>query len=521
MKKNIYFEPSSRLQLLDKLKHFIRFSDFLLLVSGEHGAGKSTLLAQLKPDTEDSTLYYCSVRPEIELGEQQLLALLMQQFPSHEQSGASFADQLSAFHLQLKSIQAAGQKCLITVDDAEYLSEGALALLLNLHAADAQVLLVSNNDFAEKLFASNDVKHLEGRVHHLNIERMSVAETAEYIELCHPAVSTLSEKKKNELIKLSEGMPGRVETLLAGGKVSLSSLPAQRSSFPLPALHMLGVGVLLIAIVAVSLWQFLPESTEPLSEVVTDERVSVPLSLAVTASVEGEKADTVSVETAVGAGDELIEQVPVVNDTQVVETDTPISAVKSDLALRLQQQEAKLNNENLVVEETKPSPVKVKPSPLEEELRAVVKQNTPSANSVPVAVKEQSPSASEAQEKKTVPSVPQTKKALASQNKVADIAPSESVLLTWKSSGYTLQMTGARSKQSALEFIAAQSNPSKFHHFETIYKGLPWHVVVYGQYPNRDIANAAIRKLPKTLQNVKPWARSVQGVQLDIRKKKP
>jgi len=519
MKKNIYFEPSSRLQLLDKLKHFIRFSDFLLLVSGEHGAGKSTLLAQLKPNAEDSTLYYCSIRPEVELGEQQLLALLMQQFPSHEQSGASFADQLSAFHLQLKSIQAAGQKCLITVDDAEYLSEGALALLLNLHAADAQVLLVSNNDFVDKLFTCSDVKHLEGRIHHLKIERMTVAETAEYIELCHPAVSTLSEKKKNELIKLSEGMPGRVETLLAGGKVSLSSLPAQRSSFPLPALHMLGVGVLLIAIVAVSLWQFLPESTETPSEVVTDERVSVPLSLAVTASVEGEKADIVSVEPTADARDELIEQVPAVTDTQVVEADIPISAVKSDLALRLQQQEEKLNNENVIVVEAKPSPSEVKPTPLEEELRAVVKQNSPSAKNATVAVKEQSPSLSSAPEKKTVSAVP-SKKELAPQNKVAAIAPSENVLLSWESSGYTLQMTGARSKQSALEFIAAQSDPSKFHHFETIYKGLPWHVVVYGQYPNRDIANAAIRKLPKTLQNVKPWARSVQGVQLDIRKKK-
>ncbi len=518
MKKNIYFEPPSRLQLLDKLKHFIRFSDFLLLVSGDKGTGKSTLLAQLKPDTEDSTLCCCFICPDAGLNEQQLLSLLMQQFPSHEQEGASFADQLNIFHHQLKSIKASGQKCLIAIDDAEHLSEDALVLLLNLHVADAQVLLTSSNSFVEQLFETGGLKHLEGRIHHLKIDPMSAIETAEYLELCHPAVSSLPEKKKNELIRLSEGVPGRVETLLAGGKVSLSSAPAKRSSFPLPALHMLGVGVLLIGIVAVSLWQFLPESAPPAPEVVSDERVSVPLSLAVTASVEGQEADTLAVDEGEGSaiptdGPENGEVEPPLNENELNE-----AVVKTDLALRLQQQEAKINSENqIALQEASPS-IKAKPSPLEAELRAVVTNNSLAVNEAPKVAKEQSPSASPVI-KKTVQSAPAQASPVA-KKKVSSSVSSERDLLAWKSSDYTLQMTGARSKQSALAFIAAQSDPSKFYYFETIYKGLPWHVVIYGQYPNRDIANAAIRKLPKSLQNVKPWARSVQGVQLDIRKKK-
>ena len=512
MKKNIYFEPPSRLQLLDKLKHFVRFSDFLLLVSGDRGAGKSTLLSQLQPDDSDNTLNFCLISPESELSEEQLLELLIGQFPSHEQGGVGFADQLKVFHLQLKAMQASGVKCLIAVDDAELLSPSALNLLLNIHAADAQVLLVSENKYAESLLEYDSVKHMEGRVHHLIIEGMTGAEAAEYLEICHPAVSSLPEKKKSELIRLSEGMPGRIETLLAGGKVAIAPSSRKVSAFPLPMVHMLGIASLLVAIVAVSLWKFMPEEAVP-QELIAEERVSKPLDVEINPSIDSEEhveavldvnseASVKEVDRSVGTASVAVSAVTVSPE---------VDRVKLDLAARLKEQEALLRKKASPVEpvsKSKPQSANkaVVASSLENELRAVVNESRPSG-----VAAERPPSV----EPESVPeSKTQGKKA-----RVSGSSEYEKELLGWPSKGYTLQMLGARSKASALDFIASQADASKFYHFETVYKGLPWHVVVYGQYANRDIANASIRKLPKALQKVKPWARSVQGVQIDIRKK--
>ncbi|WP_286240243.1 SPOR domain-containing protein [Neptuniibacter halophilus] len=510
MKQKLYFEPPSRLQLLEKLQHLLRFSDFLLLISGDRGAGKTTLLTQLLPEPDDSTLCCCFIKPRGELDQQSLLQLLIEQLPSHEQGGAGFADQLKVFHLQLKAMQAAGQKCLIIVDDAENLSREALALLFNLHQADAQLILMSEPAFSDVLLASEQVRQLEGRVHHVIMEPMSEEETSEYLQLCHPALSSLPEKKKRELIRLAEGMPGRIETLLAGGKVSSAQASKKATAFPLPPLHMAGIGLVLVAIIAASLWQFMPEETAEPAVVSSDERVSLPLAVP---AADG------------NAATEVVLSKPDAPETEVASDETAASEqIKRDLAERLAQQEDKLKQQQVAAapapqpqqeapsERSEPVAKEADKADLAQELREVVAKNTPPT------VAEQGPGGTaqvvQPDSKKQAPVAASEPKATG-----GGLSTSESLLLSWPESSYTLQMLGARSKESALEFISSQPDSSLFYYFSTIYKGQPWHVVVYGQYPNRDVANASIRKLPAALQKVRPWARSLKGVQVDIRKK--
>ena len=78
---------------------------------------------------------------------------------------------------------------------------------------------------------------------------------------------------------------------------------------------------------------------------------------------------------------------------------------------------------------------------------------------------------------------------------------------------------GARSETSIREFIQAQEQPQRFYYFRTVFKGAPWHVVVYGQYATRAAATRAIAELPPSLRKLRPWARSIAGVKADIRKK--
>ncbi|WP_415886715.1 AAA family ATPase [Neptuniibacter sp. QD37_6] len=517
MKSNIYFEPPSRLQLLDKLKHLVRFSDFLLLVSGDRGAGKSTLLDQLHPEKGDTTLCSCFIKPEAELSQQKLLESLVSQLPSHDSTGTGFADQFKVFNLQLKALNSAGQKCLILIDDAEYLSNEAFELLINLHTAGAQLILMSEPSYAEAVLDTDLVKAMEGRVHHVAIEGMSDDEAAEYLQICHPALTSLPEKKKSDLISLSGGMPGRIETLLAGGKITVPS--RKKTAFPLPAIHMMGIGIVLIGIVGVSLWKFMPE--EPVSDhqVAVDERVSVPLVVPATA----EQAEAIQIDSSKTG--------KAVRPEKAVEK---IAPVREDLSARLKEQEDKIkttvqpklvenvkpgiaevqskqgqeiNRISQVDSSSKPPTTKLKITKvdtvqLEKDLREVVQ--TSGETQPPVT-----PPSSKVKLQETKPNVLAT-----------ELSESEQALMNWPDKGYTLQMLGARSEESALGFVKSQKKPSDFYYFSTIYKGLPWHVVVHGKFANRDIANAAIRKLPKELKNVKPWARSIQGVKIDIKSKK-
>lgn len=516
MKSNIYFEPPSRLQLLDKLKHLVRFSDFLLVVSGDRGAGKSTLLDQLQPDRTDTTLCSCFIKPEAELSQQQLLETLIAQLPSHDATGTGFADQLKVFHLQLKALSAAGQKCLILIDDAEYLSNEAFELVINLHAAGAQLILMSEPSYAEALLEIDLVKAMEGRVHHVVIEGMSNEEAAEYLQICHPALTSLPEKKKADLIALSGGMPGRIETLLAGGKITAP--PRKKTAFPLPPIHMMGIVVVLIGIVGVSLWKFMPEEPVIDQQVAVEQRVSVPLVVPATAEqAEPIKVESTEVEEALKANN-VVDTIPPAREelsARLKEQEEKLKSIAKpqgdeELQPNVTEDKAKQTTETPIKTETVAKPIptiepqitKVDSVQLEKDLREVVQASGEAKPSI-------TPSVEKVEPKVNKPRPVQ-----------ASLSNSEQTLMNWPDKGYTLQMLGARSEESALGFIMSQQKPSDFYHFSTIYKGLPWHVVVYGQYANRDIANAAIRKLPKELQNVKPWARSIQGVKIDIKSKK-
>lgn len=508
-----YFEPPSRLQLLDKLNHLVRFSDFLLSISAESGMGKSTLARQLLPLPEDNTLSCCSIELLAPINAEELLSQLIGQLPSHEQGGAGFADQLKVFHLQLKALAGAGQKCLILVDNAEFLSAEALELLLNLHATEggnAQLLLLSSPEFATKLSRHSLVQHLEGRTHQLQIMPLVEDEVMEYLEVCHPAVQ-ISEKQKQQLWHLSEGIPGKIESLLKGEQVSRSA-SSKVKAFPLPLLHMSAIGGVLVAILLLSLWKFMPAEDQEASGQsadLADERVTVPLEVKLTPSTEVGVAESIVVDAAVAEQE---------NSAKPVQQD-------SELDKRLKIQETRLQAENKKVEpqataiiqpevtssEVSSVPeVSARAKTIKEEFKAVIAASSDEVEPKAVQPKEVPPAVA------VVPAKPK----LSAPVKLSASSQDESVLLGWPATGYTLQMLGARSEKSAKDFIAAQSSPEKFHFFSTVYKGQPWFVVVYGQYPNRDVANSAVRRLPAGLKKVKPWARSIQGVQLDIRKKK-
>ncbi len=79
-------------------------------------------------------------------------------------------------------------------------------------------------------------------------------------------------------------------------------------------------------------------------------------------------------------------------------------------------------------------------------------------------------------------------------------------------SRYVIQLVGTRDAAAAGKFLDDHKLGSKGAWFVTSREGKPWYVVVYGMYPDRASARAAVKTLPDALRAGSPWPRSVASV---------
>lgn len=95
----------------------------------------------------------------------------------------------------------------------------------------------------------------------------------------------------------------------------------------------------------------------------------------------------------------------------------------------------------------------------------------------------------------------------------------EEALLAEKASRYTLQLFASFNERAVQDF-AARHPELPIRLFRTVREELPWHVAVTGVYRNKEEAKAAAGKLPVDLARLQPWARSLQGIQDELRRRK-
>ena len=500
-RKSFFFEPASRLQLLEKLEHLSRFSDFLLLVSGPSGAGKTVLLQQLKALESDRTLRLCSIDAVESCSLKALLISLSEQLSPEIDTQADNQQMLNAIYDFAQVMAVEHIQWSIIIDNADQLEKPALQLLLQM-LSDAQglplkphVLLAAGEGFGAKLQAFEEYAVLEAQVHNHELEAFTLAEAKTYLLQRYSASASLSEKQLQAVYEASKGYPGglnqQAEQLFRSGSVSKTSQPAA-----LTRTQLVSVAAVLLLVLFGALWQYWPESDS------TNNRTQVAIQLPVEKEV---------VAAEVSAPVKQVELNKPVVTTPVVTT--PVEMTSNDSVVVAQSEpveETVVPSETVVVEIAEPEAEKI--------VRAVAKPaevpviSKPVAEKVVAVVQDQQVS-----KPVTVPEpIVSPKPPVPISTVESSLSESEEVLMNWPSSGYTLQMLGAGVKKSAEKFINAQAEPQKFYLFQTRYKNKPWFVVVYGQYKDRDMAQAASKSLPVTLAKLKPWARTIQGIQTDL-----
>ena len=94
----------------------------------------------------------------------------------------------------------------------------------------------------------------------------------------------------------------------------------------------------------------------------------------------------------------------------------------------------------------------------------------------------------------------------------------ESWLLDQEASYYTLQVLGVRNEESLLNFIKVHKllQNQNVAYYKTVYKGKQWYPLLYGVYPSKSEAAAAVKELPDKIQQSVPWIRKLSAVQREV-----
>ncbi len=520
-----YFEPPSRLQLLDKLHHLVRFSDFLLLIQGDAGSGKSSLLRQLRPQAGGGRL--CHLRLQQATGTSALLRQLGAGCGLDTAGCGTDGQLLELIHREAQHAVDAGMQWLLLVDDADSLDDEALALLVNLQRAGILSIrtVLAGRRIAQRLEASGLAQALDGRIHKESLPPFDDDEALDFIRLRYPALDVLDSRKLQQLLSSSDRMPGSLERL-ASRALRLASPAAAKAPGARrdkSGLLLGGASLMLLVIVAMAGWVYWqPESASGFSE-----RVSVPLAVPVIAASVGQPVRQIDV---IETGAQFTEQPVVSNEDAVLPAESaadravdPVAgavadAIKPALPLLKAQdflpdaREAAPIGQSFVQSSSQPDAGLVEVVVAAEPTAAP----EPESGMLEVAARAE-PAGTPGTDSGAVisPAVPHS---TASPVRRTPAPQSEDELLNWPDQGYTLQLLGTRQLKTARDFIADQQEPAAFNYFSTHYKGKPWHVVVIGRYASRQEASAAVQKLPASLQQLTPWARSIQSVKADIRK---
>ncbi|GLR63688.1 AAA family ATPase [Marinospirillum insulare] len=515
----VFYSGKQHGKHLDLLLHLSRYSNLLLTVTGQQGSGKTHLKNRMLQQL-DSGVVVSLLDAEQTASAAQVLPTLAQNLNIEIPAKADFDFYIAEIRNFSSQLSEEGGSCLIVIDNAENLEQDAINLILELATTASDnhrphLALFGSQALFTKLHQKENLSRFESVGHHLPLEAFNEAEARNYLDHRCKSVGIdtfpLDDQQFTKAYKASKGLPGLLNSALVeqlrNGSDSASLAPSLISPKKSKAKKTktttqpkkakpnkkgkLPLGFILAAtsLVALLLVGYLYKDQLQPSSTPDTSLISRPQEIR-----QGEAA---------WQPPALPEQSKVTNEPQPEETPLPTDQAETQQPTEVTAQ-AEASVESPVLEENTSgldlpddTPLATQPS-VEEPAKPTKPTVEPKKPTAPKKLAEKAPA-----KKPTW---------------VDKGARREASLMAKPATHYTLQMMGSLDEASVKSFIQSQTtNRSDFSYFEGRYKGQPWYVVVYGDYSNRDQALAGIQKLPKSLQKQRPWARSYQSVQDDLR----
>ncbi|MEQ6347960.1 SPOR domain-containing protein [Vibrio cyclitrophicus] len=493
-------ELESQVELLERLQLLTNFGSNLVTVAGKAGSGRSWL-AQRYLEAWSTEKNQCLLLCHPSQDDQQHRALILSQIVSDPLFNQH--DSLSDSLTRLLD----GDSCnvVIVVDDAHRLSELLVSELWML-VLEAQ----SNPQWTINIVLFSESGHLDtlltrlsyGQQHKpidLEIDDLSQSEAEHFFEsLVIRYVDDESETRVRRAFNKAQPLPGE---LMALGELKVEKRIIIRSIIGSPINIAIVVALLLVLIGGGYWWMFSQPTPDDKAQslIAPIEQTAIPTFEVESGSEQVGVDGALSAETDMsyqGADDDSSSLPPtVVEDTASVgevEQDQQRVVITSDVVDALlddKPESADTSVIDAVVEENTGDPV----SPLPESEKV-----------------ESQPSIDE--ELDLTNSNPPTKKITFSfaREELQAISPR----------AYTLQLSAMTSLEDVQSFIEEYEVEDKVRIYPTLRNDTKWFIITYQDYPTIQVARDAVSALSKPLQQLEPWAKSMNQVHREIERAK-
>ncbi len=480
-----FFTPK-RKPVLAQLHHMAHFSEQVQVVVGPTGAGK-TLLRQALVASCNKDNVQCIVTSGRDTVDASALTRFLCQ--------ALNVTDTQALRDRTEQLHATGLQLYLVVDDAHCLDSEAVQLLADLSQsggrAAPRVFLFADDSIAD-LLATVDMPADRVWLQLVELAPFNLEETRDYLgqrlEAAGQGIELLDDEQIDQIHRQSGGWPGNINDVARQIMIDaieparpIASRRAKGAVLPLRSL----VALVLVGIGVAIAWMMGGDEPEATRTV-----INLPDQVA-TVDVSGAEGPVLQMPSDDAANPlERILQDPdaepatptVFNDGEP--TAPPGIADADDL----------------------PEPIAM-PEPATVEAPPVVAAPEPEPPAAPTSA---SQSQSEAASAPPIPAAPAAAPAAGGYHQ-ADWYRQRAA------SEYSLQVLGSRSRQAALDFMAAQSGVADLGYFETVHEGKPWFVVTQGAYAGRTQAQQGAAKLPESLRKLNPWPRSMSSIQQSLR----
>ena len=495
-----YFTTEVRNQQLAMLEHLSRYSSMLLVVEGEQGSGKTAFMKEFVTHQTESAVV-SQVHGSMLMTAGQLLSAIYAGFGSdieHLSPDSTFGP-LLAFATEQEQI---GQVGLVVIDNAQELNTDAIIMLLDMvsmaseHQAVPHVLLFSEFPLQRNL-DSFQKSRFEQLSHHQVLQPYTLEETRSYLLHRVRSVSgeinlPFTDKQVKGIYKESTGFPGRINQMaqvqLGIGSSNVSSGSKFKWNFALgfPLVHMALLSIVMLGILIAVVFYDSDDGNSPIAG-----RTIALEGKAISQAPSATIARIEEMQKRLGSGENKLSLPPIPSDV-LVQNNASNTGQEGGNRSKVIAAPVKSN-----------APIPLTPS---------IATNSPIRQTSPVI-----------QTSAPILANSDVKLANSDAKEVVEEAPTDrfektSWWLTQSPNRYTLQLLGTYNLRTVKEFIRDQGSLDGFSYFQAVHNNRDWFVVVYGNYRNRSEAIAAVETLPKELQSLNPWARSVKGIQQDIRK---